>query len=213
MLNFKQMLVVNKEESTLVVAGPGSGKTHTITEKIKQEVEEGKDISKYLLLTFTNAAAMEILNRVSSKIKNIDEKNNFFGTYHSIFKKLMTNFKQFELFGLGYNPTIIMPNEQKRIFNKYLKEEIINQYKEEVINFIEYQYQIDGKKIENITEKKFTLKMLNSIIDVNEIFNIIESDINRMKMEDVKNIKNINTIFLSDLIINYVSINLDLLTL
>jgi len=164
MLNFKQAMVVNRDESLLVIAGPGSGKTHTITEKIKEEVSKSpENINNYLLLTFTNAAANEILQRVKSKVPNIQDNKVFFGTYHSIFKKLMNTYGQFEKLGLGKTPTIIMPSEQQRLLNKYLKEEMLSNFKEEVIEVVKHKYDIDGKDTSKVTEKNFTLKMLNSI--------------------------------------------------
>jgi superfamily I DNA/RNA helicase len=100
MLNFKQTIVVNSNKSLITIAGPGSGKTHTITEKIKKEVSQGEDINKYLLLTFTNSAANEIFERVEKKIDKNQIKKPFFGTYHAIFKRLLNSFEQFEKIGL-----------------------------------------------------------------------------------------------------------------
>jgi len=200
MLNFKQAMVVNRDESLLVIAGPGSGKTHTITEKIKEEVSKSpENINNYLLLTFTNAAANEILQRVKSKVPNIQDNKVFFGTYHSIFKKLMNTYGQFEKLGLGKTPTIIMPSEQQRLLNKYLKEEMLSNFKEEVIEVVKHKYDIDGKDTSKVTEKNFTLKMLNSIIDSKQIFRIMDSIVNQtteQKVKSIKNIKDINKFFL-----------------
>ena len=44
----------------LVSAGAGSGKTAVLTERIYQLVKKGASISKFLVLTFTNAAAAEM---------------------------------------------------------------------------------------------------------------------------------------------------------
>ena len=55
-------------QNILVSAGAGSGKTAVLTERIYRLVKKGHDISKFLVLTFTNAAAAEMKNRVREKI-------------------------------------------------------------------------------------------------------------------------------------------------
>ena len=47
----------------LVLAGPGTGKTFTVTRKIKHMIEnEGVEPEKILCLTFSNTAAREMKN-------------------------------------------------------------------------------------------------------------------------------------------------------
>ena len=60
----------------LVTAGAGSGKTAVMVERIIQKVtaEKPVDIDKILIVTFTNAAAAEIRERITSALlKKIDE--------------------------------------------------------------------------------------------------------------------------------------------
>ncbi len=56
-----QQTIVDSNESTVVVAPPGGGKTRVLTEKARRLLEEGKDI---LCLCFTRAAAREMASRV-----------------------------------------------------------------------------------------------------------------------------------------------------
>lgn len=48
----------------VVEAGAGSGKTYNLVRIVKKMSEQGKDISRVLLVTFTNAAALEMRQRM-----------------------------------------------------------------------------------------------------------------------------------------------------
>ena len=69
-LNKQQLKVINSEEqNTLVIACPGSGKTHTlISMYIKLIVEDKMEPESILLITFTKKAGQEMLGRLSSLV-------------------------------------------------------------------------------------------------------------------------------------------------
>ena len=64
----------------LVVAGPGTGKTRVIVERIKHLVNEGIEPSEILCLTFSEKATLEMQERLE---KEIDTTNMQIRTYHS----------------------------------------------------------------------------------------------------------------------------------
>ena len=76
MLNKNQQLAVDKQNSNLLVsASAGSGKTHVlITRIVKLILEEKTDVSKLLVVTFTNASAEELKQRLTNKLS--EELNN-----------------------------------------------------------------------------------------------------------------------------------------
>ena len=52
----------------LVSAGAGSGKTAVLTERVITLLEKGININELLVLTFTNAAAAEMKERIRKAI-------------------------------------------------------------------------------------------------------------------------------------------------
>lgn len=57
-------------QNILVSAGAGSGKTAVLTQRVFELVKKGHPISRFLVLTFTNAAAAEMKSRVRDKLLN-----------------------------------------------------------------------------------------------------------------------------------------------
>lgn len=66
----EQKLAIEKEGSNIIVsAGAGSGKTAVLTERVINKLRHGIDINHLLVLTFTNAAAAEMKDRIRVAIK------------------------------------------------------------------------------------------------------------------------------------------------
>ena len=79
MLSNKQKEIVESKESKVVVnCSAASGKTYTLIERIKYLLNSGINPEKIVAITFTNAAAEEIKERIGEKGKNC-----FIGTIHS----------------------------------------------------------------------------------------------------------------------------------
>ena len=67
----EQMDAINKEGTNIIVsAGAGSGKTAVLSERVLRKLRDGTKISEMLILTFTNAAAFEMKERIRKKIKS-----------------------------------------------------------------------------------------------------------------------------------------------
>src|SRR5204863_8091237 len=68
-LNAQQCAAVTAAPGpALVIAGAGSGKTRTLTYRVAYLIENGVSPQSILLLTFTNKAAREMLDRVAALI-------------------------------------------------------------------------------------------------------------------------------------------------
>ena len=61
--------IYEKDKNILVSAGAGSGKTAVLTERVLEKLKTGIHIDELLILTFTNAAALEMKERIRNKIK------------------------------------------------------------------------------------------------------------------------------------------------
>ena len=72
----QQDAIYKKDSNILVAAAAGSGKTAVLVERIIQKIlNDGIDIDKLLVVTFTNAAASEMRERVLEAIyKKLDEE-------------------------------------------------------------------------------------------------------------------------------------------
>jgi DNA helicase-2/ATP-dependent DNA helicase PcrA len=67
-----------------VIAGPGTGKTTTLTARVEVLLERGIEPERILLMTFTRRAAREILNRVRA-LRGADRMRRVAGgTFHSV---------------------------------------------------------------------------------------------------------------------------------
>lgn len=63
--------IEKKGENILVSAGAGSGKTAVLTTRVLEKLKRGTHIDSLLILTFTNAAASEMKERIRLKIKEV----------------------------------------------------------------------------------------------------------------------------------------------
>lgn len=72
----------------LVIAGAGSGKTRTLTYRVAYLLENGIPPENILLLTFTNKAAREMLERVAGLVP-FDLSGLWGGTFHSVGNRIL----------------------------------------------------------------------------------------------------------------------------
>lgn len=94
----------------LVIAGAGSGKTRTLTYRVAYLLENGVLPSNILLLTFTNKAAREMLDRVTNLIPH-DISSLWGGTFHSIGNRILRRHAQAAGFAPGFS---IMDREDQK---------------------------------------------------------------------------------------------------
>ncbi len=106
--------ILHQEGPMLVLAGPGSGKTFTITHRICRLTGScGVDPSEILVITFTRAAAREMQERFEA-LSGGGRSRISFGTFHSIFFRILK-------FAYRYDAGSIVREDQKI---RYIKEEM-----------------------------------------------------------------------------------------
>ncbi|EDY18516.1 UvrD/REP helicase [Chthoniobacter flavus Ellin428] len=94
----------------LVIAGAGSGKTRTLTFRVAYLLENGVLPQNILLLTFTNKAAREMLDRVANLLPN-DISGLWGGTFHSVGNRLLRRHPEAAGFAPGFS---IMDREDQQ---------------------------------------------------------------------------------------------------
>ena len=123
--NAQKEAVLYLEGPLLIVAGAGSGKTKVLTSRIAHIIKEKKAFPNQILsVTFTNKAAKEMQNRVSSILNSEAIGLSWLGTFHSICAKLLR--KHAPAAGLTSNFTIIDTDDQVRLIKNICKAEDID---------------------------------------------------------------------------------------
>lgn len=87
----QKMAIEWNDGPVIVLAGPGSGKTAVLTERIKRILLNSQDQSfRVLALTFTNKAAAEMSARILDGNQENDHRL-FIGTFHSFCSEVLRN--------------------------------------------------------------------------------------------------------------------------
>ncbi|MDK3161928.1 ATP-dependent helicase [Kamptonema cortianum] len=98
----------------LVIAGAGSGKTRTLTYRVAYLIDNGVAPENILLLTFTNKAAREMLQRVEQLVpQNISRL--WGGTFHHVANRILR--RHATLLGYQADFTIIDRDDAKSLLN------------------------------------------------------------------------------------------------
>lgn len=108
------------EHPLLVIAGAGSGKTRVLTYKIAYLLERGYAPWEVLALTFTNKAAKEMNERISSIVSVGKSRGLWSGTFHSIFARILRAESQF--IGFESNFTIYDSSDARSLIKSIIKE-------------------------------------------------------------------------------------------
>jgi DNA helicase-2/ATP-dependent DNA helicase PcrA len=126
-LNTPQKKAVTAENGpVLVVAGPGSGKTRVLTQRIAYLIAvEGVRPWQILAVTFTNKAAKEMGERVNRLLPDQATEGIMLGTFHSICARILR--REAEHLPIQQNFVIFDSDDQERIVKSVIRELNINE--------------------------------------------------------------------------------------
>jgi DNA helicase-2/ATP-dependent DNA helicase PcrA len=173
----------------LVIAGAGSGKTRTLTYRVAYLLENGIDPRNILLLTFTNKAARQMLDRVANLLP-VDASGLWGGTFHSIGNRMLRRHGS----ALGYSGgfTIMDREDQKDLIDTVVAAAGINPKeirfpKGDVLAEI-FSFVVNTETpIDALLAEKFPyfLPLLEQIRDVHERYEKKKKRTNSMDFDDL----------------------------
>lgn len=165
-----QKSAIEKEGTNIIVsAGAGSGKTAVLSERVLRKLKDGVNINELLILTFTNAAALEMKERIRKKIKKehslkeqLDYIDNADITTFDAYALLLVK-KYHYLLNVSSNINIIdagiISLESERILDE-LFDELYEENNESFINLINDFCMKDDKEI------KEAIKKINKLLNL-----------------------------------------------
>ena len=165
-LNKKQIEAVTlSEQSALILAGAGSGKTKVLTSRfawlIQNQITSPGGI---LAVTFTNKAAKEMLLRISAQLP-INSRGMWVGTFHGLCNRFLK--KHYKDANLPQLFQILDSADQKSAIKRVMKRMNID---EDLLPSKEVLYFINANKEEGIRSHEF--KAFDDISQKkNEIYN------------------------------------------
>jgi DNA helicase-2/ATP-dependent DNA helicase PcrA len=173
----------------LVIAGAGSGKTRTLIYRVAYLLENGVDPSNILLLTFTNKAAREMLERVSLLLPE-SATGLWGGTFHSIGNKILRRHAE----ALGYRPgfSIMDREDQEDLMKTVIAAAGINLKekrfpKPEVVADIFSMAINTGRSVEKVIDEKYPyfLDQADQIQHVHARYEAKKKSTNTMDFDDL----------------------------
>ena len=144
----QRQAVTTTEGPLLIIAGPGTGKTHTLVQRAIYLIEEKKVAAeRIMIVTFTEKAAKELVTRITNETAKrgiaINLNEMYIGTFHSLCLRMLKD--NVEYTDLGKNYTVI---EDYAL--KYLLLGKVAEFEKEIAGFKEF---FVGRKYSNYWKK------------------------------------------------------------
>jgi DNA helicase-2/ATP-dependent DNA helicase PcrA len=155
----QRQAVLVSEGPVLIIAGPGSGKTRTLTHRIAYLIATGKaQPHQILALTFTNKAAREMMDRIERLVGPEAARQIWMGTFHAIFARILRKEGQ----RIGYSPdfTIYDTDDAERLLRTLME-----------------RYQIDPRQYSPRTIRHLISSAKNQMIGPEEYARLVASPV------------------------------------
>lgn len=121
----QQEAILATEGPVLIIAGPGSGKTFTLVERIVYLItSKGVAPESLFVVTFTEKAARELTTRISNRLAELNIRFNlnemYLGTFHSICLRLLDDFREYTRLKRSY--TLFDQFDQQYFLYQHIKD-------------------------------------------------------------------------------------------
>ncbi len=99
-MNESQKAAIHSEGPTLLIAGPGTGKTYTIIQRVLYLIREKRvKPEEIMLVTYTQKASKELTTRLTDVLSKAGIEVNlhemYIGTFHHICRKILKEFQEY----------------------------------------------------------------------------------------------------------------------
>ena len=123
----QEKVITENNKSLLVSAAAGSGKTSVLVEKVTRLLAEGHDLSRMLIVTFTNAAAGEMKQRIADSLDSSYVRNSHISTFHKFAIDVIQQYYQI----IGINPSLTICDDYRK---SILQNESLDEMFEDLFN-------------------------------------------------------------------------------
>ena len=178
---YQKKCVEHSKGPAIIIAGPGSGKTKTMSERIAHLIQSEKiEPKKIVAISFTKVSAVELKERTVKTEKEAAAVN--FGTFHGFFYQLLK--------GANLSKNIIMEYDVYKMVKQILKDKV------DVIVFEE----VEMKKIINALSIKINAEYFNDMCPEFDLC-IEDSELSKLAYEYQKEKHKLNMYDFDDLIL------------
>lgn len=181
-LNNNQLSAVKHiNGSCMVLAGPGSGKTRVITYRIANMViNENIKPTSILAISFTKASSIEMKNRALSLSNDYRMNRVNYGTFHSIFFKILRYFEK-------YNLESILDEKTKRMVLKQIlkKLEVENGEDDEVIGQVINEISYVKNELMDKIDFKSEILSNDEFIQAYNLYEEHKEQLNKIDFDDM----------------------------
>ena len=156
--NEQKIAIFSDEINSLVLASAGSGKTLTISAKVKYLINLGIKPKEILVLSFTNSSVNDLKNKINEDIDIY--------TFHKLAIELLSDYNTYYSLTNDYLDYII-----KEIFLSIVKnisDKDLSYFVNEISSFINLfkSYGLDKKYLDKISKNNLLLKVIDKIYSV-----------------------------------------------
>ncbi len=189
-LNKEQLdVVLHGDGPCLVLAGAGSGKTRTITYRVAYLIENGVAPENILLVTFTNKAAKEMIDRVEHLLGSYPT-GLWAGTFHSIANRILRKYAPQVSYTSNF--TILDQEDAKSLIKVAVKELAVDTTgrrfpsPNNLLSMISYARNA-GKTIKDVVENRYNnfFDLIPMIERVAEVYESKKRQADAMDFDDL----------------------------